>query len=39
MLVNAVGLRCAFYTNQSNFILPDHHLEFGNEAKRHVIET
>ena len=28
-----------FYTNQSNFILPDHHLEIGNEAKSHVIET
>ena len=29
------------YTNQSNFILPDHHLKIGNEisSKSHVIET
>ena len=25
--------------NLYNFILPDHHLEIGNEAKSHVIET
>ena len=30
---NSVSLRCAilYFENQSNFILPDHHLEIGNE--------
>ena len=28
-----------FYTNQSNFILPDHHVEMKFQAKSHVIET
>ena len=33
MLENAVSLRCSilYYVNQSNFILPDHYLEIGNE--------
>ena len=33
VLENAVSLRCAilYFVNQSNFILPDHHLEIGNE--------
>ena len=39
MLENAVSFRCAIYTNESNFILPDHHLEMKFQAKSHVIET
>ena len=39
MLENAVSLRCAILYKQSNFILPDHHLEMKFQAKSHVIKT